>query len=77
MISKDFLKWVMMANLIAWPIAYIFMTGWLRNYAYRIGLNVWFFLLSGMAASILALLTVSYQSIKAANANPVDSLKYE
>ena len=77
MISKDFLKWVIIANLIAWPIAYYFMNEWLQNFAYRIVLGAWTFILSGLAALGIALLTVSYQTLKAARANPVDILKYE
>ncbi|UCE41067.1 MAG: ABC transporter permease [Candidatus Aminicenantes bacterium] len=76
-ISRGFTKWVLLANIIAWPVAYYFMNKWLQNFAYRIDLSVWIFLLSGLAAFIIALLTVSYQSIKAATANPVDSLRYE
>jgi putative ABC transport system permease protein len=76
-LSKGFVKWVFLANIIAWPVAYYFMNRWLQNFAYRIGLSVWIFILSGLAALCIALLTVSYQSIKAASANPVDSLRYE
>jgi putative ABC transport system permease protein len=76
-ISRGFTKWVLLANIIAWPVAYYFMNKWLQNFAYRIDLSVWIFILSGLAAFGIALLTVSYQSIKAATANPVDSLRYE
>ena len=76
-ISRGFTKWVLLANIIAWPVAYYFMNKWLRNFAYRIDLSVWIFFLSGLAAFGVALLTVSYQSVKAAVANPVDSLRYE
>ncbi len=77
LLSRGLSKWVLLANIIAWPIAYYFMNRWLENFAYRIGLSVWIFILSGLAAFCIALLTVSYQSIKAATANPVDSLRYE
>ena len=77
MLSKEFLKWVLIANMIAWPVAYYFMDKWLQNFAYRTDIKIWTFLLSGALAFIIALLTVSYQTIKAANANPVDSLRYE
>jgi len=77
LLNKDFIKWVLMANLIAWPLAYYAMNKWLQNFAYRIGLNIWMFMGSAALALIIALLTVSYQSIKAAHANPVDSLRYE
>jgi len=77
LLMREFTKWVVLANLIAWPVAYYFMNKWLQNFAYRTGLSVWIFLLSGLAAFGIALLTVSYKSIKAATANPVDSLRYE
>ena len=77
LISKDFTKWVLMANLIAWPVAYFFMNNWLQNFAYRTNLALWIFALSGVIALAIALLTVSYQAIKAALANPVEALRYE
>jgi putative ABC transport system permease protein len=77
MLSKEFVKWVLIANFVAWTIAYIFMNKWLQNFAYRTSMSIWIFILSGSIALFIALLTVSYQSIKAATANPVDSLKYE
>jgi putative ABC transport system permease protein len=77
LLSQDFTKWIIISNIIAWPIAYYLMNKWLQNFAYRIDLNIWFFIISGLLAFIIALLTVSYQSIKAAMANPVNSLKYE
>lgn len=76
-LAKKFTKWVVLANAIAWPVAYYFMNKWLDNFAYRIYLNIWIFILSGLAVLTIALLSVSYQSIKAATANPVDSLRYE
>jgi len=76
-ISRGFTKWVLLANILAWPAAYYFMNKWLQNFAYRIDLSIWIFILSGLAAFGIALLTVSYQSIKAATANPVDTLRYE
>ncbi len=77
MLSKQFTKWVLLANCIAWPIAYYFMHRWLKNFAYRININIVTFLLSGILVLAVALITVSYQSIKASLANPVDSLRYE
>jgi putative ABC transport system permease protein len=77
LLSKEFLKLVLMANLIAWPIAYYFMSRWLQNFAYRTSIGIGIFIISGLLALAIALLTVSYQSIKAALANPVDSLRYE
>jgi len=77
LLSKEFLKWLVLANLIAWPVAYYFMNRWLQDFAYRININWWIFVLSGSIALAIALLTVSYQAIKAATANPVESLRYE
>ena len=77
MLSKQFTKWVVLANFIAWPVAYYFMDRWLKNFAYRIDIGTWTFVLSGVLVLLIAIMTVSYQSIKAAVANPVDSLRYE
>jgi putative ABC transport system permease protein len=77
LISKEFLKWVLISNLIAWPVAYYFMNNWLENFAYRTNITLWAFIFSGIIALIIALLTVSSQTIKAATANPVRSLRYE
>ena len=76
LLSKDFTKWVLMANVIAWPISYFAMKNWLQNFAYRINIGLWVLLLAGVLALVIALLTVGYQAIKAAIANPVDSLRY-
>jgi putative ABC transport system permease protein len=77
LLSKEFTKWVFIANVVAWPLAYYMMTKWLQNFAYRIGLGLWPFVLAAVLAFAIALITVSYQSIKAALMNPVDSLRYE
>ena len=77
LLSKEFLKWVIIANVIAWPVAYYVMNRWLHNFAYRIGISWWIFVLSGGIALVIALMTISYQAIKAATANPVESLRYE
>jgi len=76
-LSSDYLKWVLLANFIAWPSAWFIMNRWLQNFAYRIQINIFFFLLAGIAVCMIALITVSFQTIKAANANPVNALKYE
>ena len=76
-LSKDFVKLVLIANFISWPIAYFAMNKWLQNFAYRINIGWWIFLLAGVLVLIIALLTVSYQAIRAAMANPVESLRYE
>jgi putative ABC transport system permease protein len=77
LLSEGFSKWVIIANLISWPVAYYAMHKWLQSFAYRIDLGIGIFILSGVAALCIALLTVSFQTIKAATANPVDSLRYE
>jgi putative ABC transport system permease protein len=77
LLSSQFLKLVGLAALIAWPIAYFAMNAWLREFAYRTSLSPWTFLGSGLAAVMIAFLTVSYQAVRAASADPVDSLKYE
>ena len=77
MLSKEFTKWVLLANIIAWPIAWYAMNKWLQNFAYRIEIGWWTFILAGALALVIALLTVSYQAIRAATTNPVDSLRYE
>ena len=77
LISKDLTRWVLISNLIAWPVAYLSMHRWLQNFAYRIDLSIWTFVLSGLVALVIAVLTLANQSIRAVTANPVDALKYE
>jgi putative ABC transport system permease protein len=77
MLNKDFLKWVVIAFLIACPIAYYAMSKWLSNFAYKTELSWWIFALAGLIAMGIALLTVSFQSWRAATRNPVESLRYE
>jgi len=77
LLSKDFLKLVLVAFVIAVPLAYWLMHLWLLNFAYRIEMNWWVFAFAGMSSLLIALLTVSYQAIKAAIANPVKSLRTE
>ncbi len=77
MVSKEFSKWILLANVVAWPIVYFSMNLWLENFSYRIDISFWTFLFSTVMVMTLALLTVSYQSIKAARANPASSLRYE
>jgi len=76
-LTKGFTKGIVLANIIAWPLAYFAMNGWLQQFAYRIGIGLWIFALSGILALGIAFFTVSYHTIKAATANPVDSLRYE
>jgi len=77
LLSKDFVKLVLIANLLAWPVAWYAMNKWLQDFAYRIDLGWWVFALAGGIALFIALLTVSAQAIRAALANPVEALKYE
>jgi putative ABC transport system permease protein len=77
LLSKDFLKLVMIAALIAFPVAWMAMHSWLSDFAYRISIQWWVFLLAGILAALIALITVSFQAIKAATANPVKSLRTE
>jgi putative ABC transport system permease protein len=77
LLSKDFLRLVTIALLIAAPLAWYFMNKWLQDYAYRIRIQWWVFAISGLGALLLALATVSLQAIKTANTNPVKSLRTE
>lgn len=74
---KQFVKWVLLANLFAWPISYFIMEKWLQNYPYRIELTIEIFIVSAIIALVISVITVGYQTLKAALANPVKALKYE
>jgi putative ABC transport system permease protein len=76
-LSKDFLMLVAVSNIIAWPVAYYFMNKWLQDFAYRIQISWWMFVLAGSLTLLIALVTVSWQAIKVATANPVEALRYE
>jgi hypothetical protein len=76
-ISKEFVLLVIIANIIIWPLAYFALSRWLQTFAYRISIGWWTFFLTGIAVLLVSLLTVSWQIIRAATANPVDSLRYE
>jgi putative ABC transport system permease protein len=77
MLSKEFLLLLILSNILAWPAAYYFMNKWLQNFAYRIEIEYSYFITAGIAVLLIALLTMSFQTIKAATANPVDSLRNE
>ncbi len=77
LLSKDFLKLVLLAFIIATPIAWYFMNKWLQDFAYRINISAWLFVIAGIVALGIALITVSLQAIKAALSNPVKSLRSE
>jgi len=79
LLSKQFTKWVLIANIIAWPLAWYFVSNWLGNFAYSIKIldYWWIFVVSAFLSIFIAILTVTYQAIKAALTNPVDAIKYE
>jgi putative ABC transport system permease protein len=77
LLSRDFLKLVLIAAVIATPLSFYFMHEWLQNFAYRINIGWWIFLISGVIAMVIALVTISFKAIKAAVANPVKSLRTE
>jgi putative ABC transport system permease protein len=77
MLNMDIIKWVILSFLISIPFAYYAMNKWLENYAYTANLRWWIFILAGIIAILIALLTVSVQSWRAASKNPVDTLRYE
>jgi len=77
LLSKEFTRWVIIANIIAWPVAYYIMNQWLEDFAYRISIEWWFFLFSGGLVLLISILTVIHLTIKAAIANPVESLRSE
>jgi putative ABC transport system permease protein len=75
--SRYFSRWIIVSCLIAMPVSYYFTHAWLNNYAYRTAINWWIFALAGLIAFIIALATLSWQSWRAANRNPVEALRYE
>ncbi len=76
-ISKQFIILIVLANLIAWPLAYYFMNDWLKDFAYRIDIGISTFIIAGSLTLLIAISTISYQAIKAAAVNPAKSLRYE
>ncbi|MCJ7581499.1 MAG: ABC transporter permease, partial [Candidatus Aminicenantes bacterium] len=77
LLSKDFLKLVLFANIIAWPIAYLAMKKWTQGFSYQAGIGIEMFVTTAVLAAVIALLTVSFQSIKAALSHPINAIKYE
>ena len=77
LLLKKFAGLLIIANIVAWPIAWFVMNKWLEIFAYRTNLAIWMFLVSAILTGALTILTVSSQTIKACYANPIDSLKYE
>jgi putative ABC transport system permease protein len=76
-LGKELVLWVLAANVIAWPIAYFMISGWLRNFAYRVGVGPGFFVFSSFLALAIAIFAVTLQSLRAAKSNPADSLRFE
>ncbi|HWJ90800.1 MAG TPA: hypothetical protein VNR87_06795, partial [Flavisolibacter sp.] len=76
-LSKDFLKLVAVGSIVGFPVAWWAMYHWLQNFAFRVDMSWWIFLLAGALAVLIALLTVSFQSVKAALSNPVRNLRAE
>ena len=77
MLNASFVKWVVVASFIAWPLAWLAMDGWLQNFAYRVEQAWWMFIVAAVLALVISVLVVSMQTVKAALKNPIDSLKYE
>ena len=77
LLGKEYIRLVVIANIIAWPVGYFAMKKWLQNFAYRININVWMFILAAVGVLFIAFITVSYQTLKAAFANPADTLRHE
>jgi putative ABC transport system permease protein len=77
MINKDFIRWTVIAFIIAVPIAWYAMHIWLENYSYRTDVKWWIFALSGVIVLAISLLTISWQTLRAAMRNPVEALRYE
>ena len=77
LLSKELTKWVLLANTIAWPIAYYLLKRWLQGFAYKTSVTLVTFVLAAAISFVIALATISYQALKAATANPADSLRYE
>ena len=77
LLTREFNKWVLVANVIAWPLAFLLMKNWLENFAFRIDQGIFRYILAAILTLIIALITVSFQSIRAAIKNPAESLRYE
>ncbi|MDA3891008.1 MAG: FtsX-like permease family protein [Salinivirgaceae bacterium] len=77
LLNSNFIKWISIAFVIACPLAYLAMNTWLQSFAYKTTLSWWIFILAGFLALIIALLTVSWQTYRAARRNPVEALRYE
>jgi putative ABC transport system permease protein len=72
-----YLRWVLLANLLAWPLAFILMKKWLENFAYQATISFWIFILAAVMSIIISLITISWHAWNISNTNPVNSLRYE
>ena len=77
LLSKEFAGWILIANVIAWPLSYYLMSRWLESFTYRTEMGIWIFFLAALIVFTISFITVSYQTIKAALSNPVKALRYE
>jgi putative ABC transport system permease protein len=77
LLSKEFIKWIVLANIVAWPLAWFMMSRWMQNFAYRAPIGWSVFVLAGVAAVSVASFTFIFQTVRTASAKPVDSLRYE
>jgi len=77
LLMRDFIRWVLIANIIAWPIAWYAMKNWLQDYAYKTQISLFQFIAAGIAALLIAILTVFFHTYRAANINPAEVMKYE
>ncbi|MFC2118428.1 ABC transporter permease [Bacteroidota bacterium] len=77
LLSKEFLKWVLISNIIAWPLSYFLLRKWIQNYAYYTDISWWIFIVAALSAIIISIITVGFQAIKASNTRPAESLRFE
>jgi putative ABC transport system permease protein len=77
LLSREFIKWILLANVVAWPLAWFMMNKWLQNFAYRVNIGWFVFILAAIVTMFIAIFTFIFQTVKTACADPVDSLRYE
>jgi putative ABC transport system permease protein len=77
LLSKEFIKWIILANVVAWPLAWFMMNKWLQNFAYRVSIGWFVFVLAAFVTMLIAIFTFIFQTIKTACADPINSLRYE
>jgi putative ABC transport system permease protein len=77
LLTRQFLIWVLIANILAWPLSYFLLDKWLQNFAYRINIDIWNYLAAGVLTFIIAFFTLWYVIFTAARSNPIESLRYE